>query len=230
LAVQGLKKNRNRPITRPAAPVVRPPVVEKEADWASVPSQVTFRIKAALVSPLVGDPLDSPASLVSHLVAASLALPDHTPVPKEACLEGELPDVLQKRADGGITGLFTPSIPVDAFNNAVWQDAIPNPYGTRSTFGDNSQRLGTPPQVAAVVTGLISGAGAARESSHVSPMDVAMAAGAAAGKGWLGGLVLGKTLGALAGLPPEGQERLKQVGLFGGMLTGAVRELFGKGD
>lgn len=128
-----------------------------------------------------------------------------------------------------VTGMFAPSIPVDAFNNAVWSDAAMgvNAFGTRPAFGPSDSRLHTPPAVAATVSGLVAGAGAARDSGRVSPWDVARAAGSAAGSGLLGGLALGRTVGALAGLSDEGQKRLQDVGLWGGMLAGAVRATFG---
>lgn len=136
--------------------------------------------------------------------------------------------------DAGDSGaLFFPSIPVDAFNRAVWNDtahpgsAQNNPFGTKSPWGDNNQPLGTPPPVAAAVTGVVAGTGAALNQTHVSPWEVAMTAGLAAGKGYLGGLVLGKTVGALAGLSPKAQKGLQQLGLWSGMLSGAVNSLFG---
>jgi len=134
-----------------------------------------------------------------------------------------------KEASDGATGLFTPSIPVDAFNQVVWNDAwgAGNAFGARPAHGTAESPLGTSPQVAAAVSGVLAGAGAARGSDRVSPWDVAAAAGAAAGKGWLGGLVLGRTVGALAGLPPESQAKLRDAGLWGGLLAGAVRATFG---
>ncbi len=153
----------------------------------------------------------------------------------DAAIDPRLPVSVEflKAASGYLrdqTGLFTPSIPVDAFNNAVWSDVVGprNPYGTRSAYGDNSQDLGTPYDVAAVASGVVAGAGAARDTSHVSPWDVATTAGIAAGKGYLGGLLLGKVVGVLAGASPETQQRMKDVGMWGGLLTGAVGAVFGE--
>lgn len=204
--------------------------VKVAADWQVVPATVVAMVKAArLPGWPESHPLSDPTALTGRLAVASLALPDPVSLPMDR-LPTRYNARLQKVADAGFYsgGLFTPSIPVDAFNNAVWTDAWQNPFGSRSTFGDNSQPVRTPPQVAAAVSGLVAGAGASRNSSHVSPWDVAIAAGTAAGKGWLGGLVLGKTVGALAGMPPEAQRKLQDIGLWGGLLTGAVKSVFGR--
>lgn len=209
-------------------------------EWDVVPGSVVTRVKLGMLTEWPeGEFMDSPENLTASLVIGALAMPrlvkianDLPPVPYDE-LELDLPDEpYQKRAllDYETHDLFMPTIPVDAFNNAVWTDVGPNPFGTRSTYGDGSQPIRTPPQVAAMVSGVVAGAGASRDSSHVSPWDVAMAAGAAAGKGWLGGLVLGKTVGALAGVSPEGQKKLQDLGLWGGLLTGAVRALGGHSE
>ncbi len=123
---------------------------------------------------------------------------------------------------------YTPSIPVDAFNNVVWADAKPsNPYGTRDPFGDNEQPMHTPPAVAAAVSGLVAGAGAATGTGYVSPYHVALAAGLAGGQGYLAGMLAGKVLGALAGLPPAAQQTLQQAGLWGGIVSGVASSVFG---
>lgn len=125
--------------------------------------------------------------------------------------------------------LFTPSIPVDAFNRAIWSSASPNPFGTKDTFGDNSQGLKTPPPVAAGMSGLVAAAGAARNSSHVSPWDIAQVTAQAAAGGLEGaaiGLVTGKALGALANMSPGMQEYVKETGLWTGVLTTLADKIF----
>ena len=132
-------------------------------------------------------------------------------------------------ADQTGASLGVPSIPVDAFNEVVWNDVNrpANPFGTKSPWGDNSQSLGTPAQVAATTSGLLAGASAARGGAEmVSPLDIAAAAAVGGGKGWLAGLVLGKTLSALAGLSPDTQRMLQQTGFWGGALTAAVQRAF----
>jgi hypothetical protein len=129
--------------------------------------------------------------------------------------------------------LFVPSIPVDAFNRAVWASTVPNPFGTKSQWGDNTPSLQTPPAAAAVVSGLVSAAGAARNSDVVSPWDVAQVAARLAIGGGMGalagaatGLAAGKILGGLAGLEPAGQQYLQQTGLWAGALGGIAQQLF----
>jgi len=136
-------------------------------------------------------------------------------------------DVQERHRDP--TGLFARTIPVDAFNRAVWNDVsqAPNPYGTKSPWGDNTQPLTTPPPVAAAATGIVSGVGALTGQTHVSPWEVGLAAASTAGKGYLTGMVFGKALGFLAGLSPQAQQTLQRTGLWAGALTGAVETLFG---
>jgi hypothetical protein len=124
--------------------------------------------------------------------------------------------------------LHMPAIPVDAFNRAIWNDVggRPNPFGTKSPWGDNSQPLSTPPNVASFASGVVSGAGAATGQDRVSPLQVAATAGLAAGKGLLAGLAVGKVFGALAGLKPEAQQQLQRTGMWAGLVTGAVNSLF----
>ena len=47
-----------------------------------------------------------------------------------------------------------------------------------------------------------------------------------AGKGWLTGLAVGKTLGALAGLKPEAQQKLQSYGMWGGLISGVANALY----
>ena len=138
-----------------------------------------------------------------------------------------------QKASEATGGLFVPSIPVDAFNRAVWNSTSPNPFGTKDRFGDNEQPMYTPPFVAASMGGVVSAAGAARGSNYVSPWDVAQVvshAGINAGLGGLAGsatgLLAGKVLGALAGLTPGAQQYLQQTGLWAGALTGLAKSIF----
>jgi hypothetical protein len=48
------------------------------------------------------------------------------------------------------------------------------------------------------------------------------------GSGYVSGLVVGKTLGALAGLKPEAQQSLQQAGTWAGLLTNVVPMAFGR--
>lgn len=136
-----------------------------------------------------------------------------------------------KKAGVGNTGnLLTKTIPVDAFNRVVWNDvrAVPNPFGTKDRWGDNEQPLHTPAPVAAATTGLLSGTAALLgNATHVSPFDVALTAANTGLQGWTYGLAAGKVLGTMAGLKPDYQRKLQQAGIWGGLLTGTVKALFG---
>ncbi len=135
-------------------------------------------------------------------------------------------------AQGGMAE--TKSIPVDAFNQAVWTDvrngytAARNPYGTKSPWGDDTQTLHTPPAVGAATTAIMAGIDAQQGSSGwVSPGDIVRGL-AGAGVGLVTANIAGKALGALAGLKPEAQQTLQQAGTFGGMLMAIVPPLFGR--
>lgn len=136
---------------------------------------------------------------------------------------------LSKSSMGDSGAFYVPTIPVDAFNNAIWSDvAPPNPYGTKSPWGDNSQPLGTPAPAAAAVSGLLAGARAATGSPYVSPYHVALAAGLAGGQGYLAGAAAGRVLGALAGLSEPAQARLRRAGLWSGLIAGVAGSVFGQ--
>lgn len=134
--------------------------------------------------------------------------------------------------DNDISGLMTPSIPVDAFNRVVWNDVRKgvvgnqyNPYGTKSPWGSNEQPMHTPPQLASATTGLMSGISQMAGSPVLRPADVIHGI-ASAGVGLATAHLAGKTLSALAGLTPEAQNKLQDMGLWAGMLHAVVPPLF----
>jgi hypothetical protein len=113
-----------------------------------------------------------------------------------------------KQAD--YAGATLPTLLVDEFNRVVWRDPS------------------TPPLIKATTTGLTTAAQAMNGGSPwVSPLDIAQVA-MGAGAGLMSGLVVGKTLGALAGLSPYGQQQLQQVGLWSGVLNSVVPKIFGQ--
>ena len=129
------------------------------------------------------------------------------------------------------SGADVESIPVDAFNRAVWADVrmgATNPYGTKSPWGNNSQQLHTPMAVGAATTGIMAGIDARTGGDGwVSPGDIVRGL-AGAGVGLVTANIAGKALGALAGLRPEAQQQLQQAGAFGGLLMSVVPSLFGR--
>lgn len=128
--------------------------------------------------------------------------------------------------------LYLPTIPVDAFNNAVWNDAragqsaMNNPYGTKSPWGTNEQPLHTPAPLAAATSGLMAGIARQQGASLLSPAQVITAL-VGAGVGWGTAAVAGKVLGALGGLTPQAQQSLQRTGAWAGLLRTAVAPLFG---
>lgn len=106
--------------------------------------------------------------------------------------------------------MFDPLINKGQFNPAVMAD--PN----------------TPPHIRAATAGIVEAASATRGSSFVSPWDVARIA-ISAGAGAASGIVLGKTLGVLAGLSKEQQKNLQEIGWWSGILRSMVPQALNMG-
>lgn len=131
---------------------------------------------------------------------------------------------------GGRAGSFlVESVPVDAFNNTVWNDTRPtaasrNPYGTKNPFGTNEQPLlpGPTPTEAALVTGAVEGARAQTGKSLLSPLDIAKGV-AGAGIGLASAKAVGGLAGAFFGVQPKARKRLEDIGALGGLLTPILR-------
>lgn len=130
------------------------------------------------------------------------------------------------------SGLKAPSIPVDAFNRVVWNDVragsnMTNPYGTKDPWGTNEQPMRTPPALASATTGIVSGIGAMAGSPVISPATV-ISGLASAGVGLATANLAGRTLGALAGLTPEAQHKLQDMGMWAGMLHAVIPPVLGQ--
>lgn len=98
-----------------------------------------------------------------------------------------------------------PNISRDTFGRTVWQD--PN----------------TPMPIRAATVGLVNTASMANNNSpFVSPWDIASVTATGAARG----LIVGKTLGAMAGLRPESQQNLMRMGVWGNLLTTVVPNAF----
>lgn len=115
--------------------------------------------------------------------------------------------------------MYQPSVPVAQFNNAMWNDVR---KGMTNGFDNH-----TPPQYAAATTGLMSGISANNNSPIIRPIDVVTGI-ASAGVGLATAHIVGKTLSALAGLTPAGQNKLQDMGLWGGMMHAIVPPMFGR--
>lgn len=113
--------------------------------------------------------------------------------------------------------LFAPTVSVPQFNRAAWQDVQRGMYNGGSQF--------TPPAYAAATTGLMTGLSTAQRSPIIRPVDVIRGI-ASAGVGLATANVAGRALSALAGLTPLGQEKLQDMGLWGGMMHAIVPAMF----
>lgn len=126
---------------------------------------------------------------------------------------------------GGQTGafsrepMFAPTVSVPQFNSAAWHDVN---MGMYRGFQNH-----TPPQFAAATTGLMSGISANMRSPIIRPIDVVRGI-ASAGVGLATATIAGKALSAMAGLTPAGQNKLQEMGLWGGMMHAVVPGLFGR--
>lgn len=132
--------------------------------------------------------------------------------------------------DQGAGGFGLRPVPLDAFGQAVWNDVrkgIANPYGTKSPWGSNDQPMHTPPQVAAATTGILGGLSQMYGGANLlSPMHFINGL-AAAGVDLVTARVVGGTLGALGGLTPAAQDKLQDIGVWGGLIRGTVGSMLG---
>lgn len=97
-----------------------------------------------------------------------------------------------------------PPINVNDFNQQIWADA---------------SRGQTPTQSAGFVSNTLNQTSNSVGSNLVTPgqvINTMLNAGIGYGTAWLAG----KTLGALAGVSPETQEKLQEIGAWGGMMRG----------
>jgi len=99
------------------------------------------------------------------------------------------------------------------FNRTIWEDQRV------------ASRLEGPTQAAA--SGLVTGAAHMRGSPRlVSPADIGRLT-AGMGSGYVAGAVVGKALGALLGMPQQTQDKLKQTGMWAGVVANLVPLAFG---
>ena len=115
----------------------------------------------------------------------------------------------------GMSGLGVQPINVDAFNRVLWTD--PRVGGQLS------------PMTRGAATGLMTAAAnlpGKLQTKFVTPFDVGRIA-AGMGSGYLSGAIVGKGLGLLMGMPDETQEKLKNTGMFAGIVANLVPMAFG---
>lgn len=115
--------------------------------------------------------------------------------------------------------LFAPTVSVPQFNQAAWQDVQRGMYNGGSQF--------TPPAYAAAATGLMTGISTAQRSPIIRPVDVIRGI-ASAGVGLATANIAGRALSAMAGLTPLGQQKLQDMGLWGGMMHAIVPAMFNR--
>lgn len=125
-------------------------------------------------------------------------------------------------------------VPVDAFNQAIWNDvhngarsSQSNVYGTRRHDARPGDPMHTPPVHAAAATGLVSGVQQMYGNpSMLSPKHFVNGL-AAAGVDATTARVAGGVLGAMGGLKPEAQQALQRAGVWSGMIRGVTGSVLG---
>jgi hypothetical protein len=134
----------------------------------------------------------------------------------------------------GSEGVPLKAVPVDAFNNAIWNDVYnglnssqSNPYGTRSYQSDNSDMMFTPPANAAACAGLVSGIQQMYGNRPTLSPQHFISGLANAGVDLATARIAGGVLGALGGLTPAAQKQLQNAGIWSGMIRGVTSSVLG---
>lgn len=133
----------------------------------------------------------------------------------------------------GAGGVGLRAVPMDAFNQAIWNDvrmgmtSSRNPYGTKSPWGDDSQQMHTPPQLGAATSGIATGIQDMYGGRNVLSPAHFIRGLATAGVDVATAKLVGGTLGALGGLTPDAQQKIQDVGLWGGLIRGTVGSMLG---
>lgn len=151
---------------------------------------------------------------------------------EEALRDAPLPSDMFLKAAAGFAGAGANdlrSVPMDAFNRAIWNDVTRgvNQYGTKSTWGDDTQSLHTPPAIGAAASGLVSGIQQMYGGADLLNPKHFITGLVAAGIDASTARVAGGVLGALGGLRPAAQEKLQELGLWGGFIRGSVGSVLG---
>jgi hypothetical protein len=146
----------------------------------------------------------------------SLVTPNNTPVP---LLPPDEKQGFNAFNPAYSNSLFESIVDVPQFNTSAWNDARLAQYTGNPMF--------TPPAYAAAATGLMSGISTAQRSPIIRPIDVINGI-ASAGVGLATANVAGRALSAMAGLTPAGQQKLQDMGLWGGMMHAIVPTIFGR--
>lgn len=153
----------------------------------------------------------------------------------------EAPELFVRAVEGlikagqgmGAGGVGLRAVPMDAFNQAIWNDvrmgmtASRNPYGTKSPWGDNTQEMHTPPQLGAATSGLVTGIQEMYGGPSVMSPRHFIKGLATAGVDLATAKIVGGALGALGGLTPTAQEKLQNIGVWGGLIRGTVGSMLG---
>lgn len=118
-------------------------------------------------------------------------------------------DDLYKKASSNVSNIMLPRMQKDPFNQMI----ISDPYTSMA--------------IKAKTIGMIEAASQAKGgATWISPFDIARIA-VGMGSGAVSGMLVGKTLGALAGITPEAQQGLQRAGILAGLLTNIVPQAFG---
>lgn len=136
-----------------------------------------------------------------------------------AAAPGEIPPYIKQAQGRGRTGLTEASLlsgrnpPIDVFSLA-------------GSLNDPSVASRMSPSLRAATGGILGGASHLRGGARVVwPTDIARI-GVGMGSGYLSGLLAGKVMGVLTGMPSKAQNRLRQTGMWAGVLANVVPLMF----
>lgn len=121
-----------------------------------------------------------------------------------------IPPFAKESFETGLEGP-PPEVDVDSFLHTMWHD--PNVADRVS------------PEIRAATTGLLRGAQPAGQRS-VGMLDLGRLT-AGIGTGWAAGALVGKALGTLVGMPDSTQQKLREIGVWAGVLNSVIPRAYG---
>lgn len=132
----------------------------------------------------------------------------------------------KKAASSSGYDMLNRPIPVNSFNQAIWNDVH---NGPRSSMANPYDRgfYATPPPIAAATSGLVTGIQQMYGGSNLLTPRHFVTGLVTAGADLVTATLVGKTLGALGVITPKAQEKIQEMGIWGGLMRGVAGSVFG---
>lgn len=164
-----------------------------------------FRRTGTLAGAALGAAPGTLETLKSLLIGQSPMDGKHMKLPKDSEKAAEYLPHAPRYSSG-------PRIDAEAMMNTVWRSPM---VGGKLT-----------PKEQTLFTGAMAGSQQIAKSPYVTPADMARLT-AGMGVGYASGLVAGKVLGALTGLPPSAQKTLANTGMYAGVVKAVLPMIYG---